>query len=108
MESQNPLKKTIELWEGHVVEVNDKLFDDFDFMEDFSSAVKNEDISLLREIYMAVVGGESEYLLIRKHIEDENDGVFSLKAFNVILEKIGNQFPKAGNRAQRRSWKTPN
>lgn len=97
--------KTIELWEGFGVKVNEDLFDDFDFMAELSAAAKQNDMANLIEMYMAIVGGEPTYKMIREHIEAEH-GRFSIKALTEIIEKIDGVLPKAGNRAQQRSWKT--
>lgn len=105
MAQEKSEKKTVELWDGYSVEVNEQLFDDFDFMDDMSSALQKSDLGLLVELYMAVVGGEKTYQAIRDHIIEE-EGYFSQKALQTIMEKIDAFFPKAGNRAQRRSWRT--
>ena len=96
--------KTIELWEGYEVEVNTKLLDDFDFTADLNDALKNNDMSTLLTMYMALIGGDDTYAKVRDHIESEY-GYFSQKALLDIMDKINDVFPKSGNRAQRRSWK---
>jgi len=97
--------KTIELWDGYEVEVNEQLFDDADFLTDFSKAARENDIEEVMVMLFAVVGGEKVYDAARKHIEDQC-GYFSMKELRKITDKIEGCFPKAGNRASRRqSWK---
>jgi hypothetical protein len=97
--------KTIELWDGFEVEVKEQLMDDVDFMSDLSAAIQTNNVAELISMYMAIVGGEDTYEKVREHIETEY-GYFSQKGFTEITKKIDNLFPKSGNRAQRRSWKT--
>lgn len=98
-------KKKIELWEGYEVEVNEQLLDDFDFVQDLSTAVKNNDVAEITSLYFAVIGGESVFNKFREHVIEEK-GFFDIKAVHDIFAKIDSKFPKAGNRAQRRSWQT--
>lgn len=98
-------KKTVELWDGFVVDVDEKLIDDFDFTSELSEAMQNNDLKTLATMYMALVGGEETYTKVREHIEEQH-GYFSQEAFVKIVQKIDGVLPKAGNRAQRRSWKT--
>ena len=93
-------KKTIELWDGYEVEVNEQLMDDFDFILDLSTAQKNNDMA-------TIVTGEGVYQEVREHIEAEK-GYFSQKDLLGIIEKVNNVLPKAGNRSQRRSWQATN
>lgn len=97
-------KKTVELWGGYTVDVNMQLMDDFDFISDLSEAHRTGNISELVTMYMALIGGDKVYDDIRAHIEKEY-GYFSQKALLEITAKVDECFPKAGNRAQRRSWK---
>lgn len=97
-------KKTIELWDGYTVDVNMQLMDDFDFISDLSEAHRTGNISELVTMYMALIGGDKVYDDIRAHIEKEY-GYFSQEALLEIIAKVDECFPKAGNRAQRRSWK---
>lgn len=96
-------KKTIELWDGYEVEVNEQLMDDFDFILDLSTAQKNNDMATIVTMYFALIGGEGVYQEVREHIEAEK-GYFSQKDLLGIIEKVNNVLPKAGNRSQRRSW----
>lgn len=96
--------KTIELWEGFEVQVDNQLLDDFDFTSELQQALTANDASTLATMYMALVGGEETYEEVRAHIVEEK-GYFSQEAFLKIMEKIDSVFPKSGNRAQRRSWK---
>ena len=98
-------KKKIELWDGFSVEINMQLMDDFDFISDLSEAHRTGNLSELVSMYMAVIGGQETYDEIREHIEAEH-GYLSQKALLEIMEKVDDCFPKAGNRAQRRSWKS--
>lgn len=96
--------KTIELWDGYEVKVNEQLFDDVDFLADFSKAAHNNDIVGVMTMLFAVVGGEKVYDDARKYVEEQY-GYFSMKELRPILDKIEDCFPKAGNRALRRhSW----
>ena len=100
-------KKTIELWDGYEVEVNEQLMDDFDFILDLSTAQKNKDMATIVTMYFALIGGEDVYQKVREHIEAEK-GYFSQKDLLGIIEKVNNVLPKAGNRSQRRSWQATN
>ena len=95
----------LELWDGYEVEVNEELLDDFDFIQDLNTAVKNNDLAELTSMYFALVGGEKVYNDTRKHIT-KTEGHFSFSAMQKILKKIDNAFPKVGNRAQTHSWQT--
>lgn len=103
--------KKIELWDGYEVEVNEQLLDDFNFVQDLTQAQNNNDLPEFISMIFAIVGGEGGkeadkvYRDVEKHITEEK-GYFSQKALLEIVEKIGSVFPKAGNRAQRRSWQT--
>lgn len=97
--------KKIELWDGYEVEFDGKLLDDADFASELSEAIDSNDVRTLITMYMALVGGEDTYKTVREHIESEH-GYFSMKAVTKLMEKITECFPKSGNRAQRRSWKT--
>ena len=99
------MSKKIELWEGYEVEFNEELADDFDFIQDLGTAIKNNDLAELTSMYFALVGGDSVYNDMREHIIEE-EGHFSFNAVRKVIEKIDNALPKAGNRAQRRSWQT--
>lgn len=97
--------KTIELWEGYEVEVNEQLLDDFNFASDLAKAQKENDLPEYISMIFAVVGGESVYHDVEEHIVKEK-GYFSQSSLIGVIEKIGQAFPKAGNRAQRRTWQT--
>ena len=97
--------KKIELWEGYEVEVNEQLLDDFNFTQDLAESQKNNDLPMFISMIFAIVGGEEVYRKVEKHITEEK-GYFSQESLLAIVEKIGSAFPKAGNRAQRRSWQT--
>lgn len=77
----------------------------FDFISDLSEAQRTSNISELVTMYIAVIGGNKVYDDIGAHIEAEH-GYFSQKAPLEITAKVDDCFPKAGNRAQRRSWKS--
>lgn len=94
--------KKIELWEGYEVEVNEQLIDDFEFAKDFNEAIREEDLSMLITMLFALVGGDKIYEATKDHII-ETVGYFSMKELKKILDKIQAVFPKAGNRASRRS-----
>lgn len=97
-------EKTLELRPGVTAKLNDQLMDDVDFISDLAEAGRNQNIPELTSMYMALVGGEETYKKIRESIEKEF-GYFSQKEFNKVIDLISEQFPKDGNRAQRRSWK---
>ena len=97
--------KTIELWKGYEVEVNEQLLDDFNFASDLAKAQKDNDLPEYISMIFAIVGGEPVYRDVEKHITKEK-GYFSQSSLLEIIEKIGEAFPKVGNRAQRRSWQT--
>lgn len=97
--------KKIELWEGYEVEVNEQLLDDFNYVMDLSEAQRNNDLPEFISMTFALVGGEDTYKDVEKHIVEEK-GYFSQEELLSIIEKIGKAFPKAGNRAQRRTWQT--
>lgn len=97
--------KKVELWDGYEVEVNEQLLDDFNFTQDLAEAQKNNDLAEFVSMIFAIVGGEDTYKAVEKHIVAEK-GYFSQESLYDILGKIGDVLPKAGNRAQRRSWQT--
>lgn len=99
------MSKKIELWDGYEVEVNEQLLDDFNFAQDLATAQKNNDLPEFIAMIFAIVGGEKVYDDVEKHITDEK-GYFSQESLLDIIGKIGNALPKAGNRAQKRSWQT--
>lgn len=97
------MAKKIKLWEGEEVEVNEQLMDDFDFISDLSRARQNNDIAEIIAMSFALIGGEKTYEMFRNHVIEE-EGYFSQKKLIEVLNQISDAFPKAGNRAQRRSW----
>lgn len=99
------MAKKVELWEGYEVEVNEQLLDDFDFQQDLAEAQRTNDLPTFVSMIFAVVGGDKIYNNVREHITEEK-GYFSTDSVLEIVGKIGEVFPKAGNRAQRRSWQT--
>lgn len=100
-------KKTLELMPGITAEFNDQLLDDADFVADMSNAGKDNDYATLISMYFATVGGEDTYKKVREQITKDK-GYFSQEELNKVLEVIIAQFPKGGNREQRRSWKPSN
>lgn len=99
------MSKKIELWDGYEVELNEQLLDDFDFQQDLAEAQRTNNLPAFITMIFAVVGGNDTYEDVRSHVTKEK-GYFSTEAVLEIVEKIGDAFPKAGNRAQRRSWQT--
>lgn len=97
--------KKIELWEGYEVEVNGQLLDDFNFAQDLAEAQKTNDLPEFISMIFAIVGGEKVYRDTEAHIIEEK-GYFSQESLLEIVSKIGDTFPKVGNRAQKRSWQT--
>ena len=97
--------KTLELWEGYEVELDEQLLDDFNFAQDLAEAQRSGNLPEFISMLFALVGGEKVYRDVEKHITEEK-GYFSQESLLAIVEKIGDAFPKVGNRAQRRSWQT--
>lgn len=97
--------RKLELWDGYEVEVNEQLLDDFDFQQDLAEAQRLNDLPSFVSMLFAIVGGEKVYDDTRKHIEAEK-GYFSQESLMKVVERIGEAFPKAGSRAQRRTWQT--
>lgn len=93
--------KTIELWDGYEVEVNEQLFKDADFLFDLDEARQEGNFRDIVAMMFAVVGGEDVYEATREHIIKQC-GHFSIDELTKITDKIGSCFPKAGNRASRR------
>lgn len=97
-------QKTVELWEGYEVPVNETLFKDVDFLVELNDAQRSQDLGKVINMSMAVVGGEKTYQDAKEHIIAE-DGFFSTDGFDPILKKIADLFPKDGNRQSRR-WES--
>lgn len=97
------MAKKITLWEGKEVDINEQLMDDFDFITDLSRARQNNDLAEIIAMSFALIGGEETYNTFRDHVIEE-EGYFSQKKLIEVLNQISDAFPKAGNRAQRRSW----
>lgn len=103
--------KKIELWDGYEVEFSDELFKDADYIADYDNAIANERFSDIVMLTIALVAGKNGkdtdkiYNDIRNHVIAEK-GYFDVEELGKIIEKITNNLPKAGNRAQRRGWKT--
>ena len=98
-------KKIIELWEGYEVELDEGLIDDFDYITELNEAVKAQDFATITSMYFALVGGDKTYQDARKYLIDKY-GRPSIQGLGEITQRIADQFPKVGNRAQRRSWQT--
>lgn len=98
-------KKKIELWSGYEVEFNDDIANDFDFVQDLSSAVKNNDLAEVVTLYFALIGGQKVYDDFRDRVISEK-GFFDINEVQAVLSKVDAALPKAGNRAQKRSWQT--
>lgn len=99
------MAKQVELWKGYEVEVNEQLLDDFDFQQDLAKAQNENDLPTFISMIFAVVGGDKVYDDVREHITEEK-GYFSTDSMLEVIGKIGDAFPKTGNRAQKRSWQT--
>lgn len=97
--------KKIELWAGYEVEFDNNIANDYDFIQDLSSAVRNNDLAEITTLYFALIGGQKVFDDFRQHVIDEK-GFFDIKEVQALMAKIDAQLPKAGNRAQRRSWQT--
>ena len=98
------MSRKIELWEGYEVEVNEQILNDFDYISDLNKAAKDNDLSELISLYFAVIGGEEVFDTVREHII-EKEGYFSTDSLMSIVDKINDQFPKAGKRAQKQYGK---
>lgn len=94
------MSKKIELWEGYEVEVNEQLLNDFDYATDLNEAEKNNDLAEMISLYFAAIGGEKVFKATREHIIKEK-GYFATDALLDIINKINDQFPKAGKRASK-------
>lgn len=105
MSYRRRMSKTIELYDGYEAEVNEQLLDDFDFSTDLAEAQRTGNMPEFITMIFAIVGGEKTYNDVREHIISEK-GYFSQESLLEVVEKIGTVFPKAGNRAQKRSWQT--
>lgn len=97
--------KKIELWDGYEVEVNEQILNDFDYISDLNKAEKDNNLAELVSLYFAAIGGEKVYEATKEHIVKEN-GYFATDALLEIIEKINEQFPKAGTRASKHYGKT--
>lgn len=97
--------KTIELWEGYEVEVNEQILNDFDYISDLNKAEKDNDLTELISLYFAAIGGEDVFKATKEHIIEE-EGYFATDALLDIIDKINSQFPKAGKRAQKHYGQT--
>ena len=91
----------IEIWDGYEVEVNEQILNDFDYITELNKAEKENDLAELISLYFAAIGGEKVYEETRKHIIKEK-GYFATDALLEIINKINDQFPKAGKRASKR------
>ena len=80
-------KKTIELWEGYKVELNEQLLDDFDFAQDLAEAQRTDNLPDFVMMLFALVGGEKTYNDVRQHITKEK-GYFSQESLLEVIEKI--------------------
>lgn len=99
------MSKKIELWDGYEVEFNENIANDFDFAQDLSTAVKNNDLAEVVTLYFALIGGQKVYDDFREHVIKKK-GFFDINEVQEVLAKVDTSLPKAGNRAQRRSWQT--
>ena len=94
------MAKKIELWEGYEVEVNEQILNDFDYVTDLNKAEKENDLAEMITLYFAAIGGDKVYKATREHIIKEK-GYFATDALLEIINKINDQFPKAGKRASK-------
>lgn len=90
----------IELWAGYEAEVNEEILNDFDYITDLNKAEKENNLAELISLYFAAIGGEKVYQKTREHIIKEK-GYFATDALLEIINKINDQFPKAGKRASK-------
>jgi len=97
-----PAKK-IKLYDDLEVEVNNTLLDDFDYLSDFSKAMQENDVATLVAMSFAIVGGQPTYDKVKARIV-EDKGYFSNDELQRVVRKILDLFPKASNRAAKRSW----
>lgn len=94
------MAKKIELWEGYEADVNEQLLNDFDYVTDLNKAEKENDLAEMITLYFAAIGGDKVYKATREHIIKEK-GYFATDALLEIINKINDQFPKAGKRASK-------
>lgn len=99
------MSKKIELWEGYEAEVNEQILNDFDYVTDLNTAEKNNDLAEMISLYFAAIGGEKVFEATRKHIIKEK-GYFATDVLLEIINKINDQFPKAGKRASKHYGQT--
>ena len=99
------MAKKIELWEGYEVDVNEQLLNDFDYVTDLNKAEKENDLAEMITLYFAAIGGDKVYKATREHIIKEK-GYFATDALLEIINKINDQFPKAGKRASKPNERT--
>ena len=88
----------IELWDGYEVEVNENLLNDFDYITELNKAEKDNDLAGMVSLYFAAIGGEKVFKATREHIIEEK-GYFANDSLLEIINKVNDQFPKAGKRA---------
>lgn len=99
------MSKKIELWDGYEVEINEQILNDFDYIQDLNKAEKDNDLAEMITLYFAPIGGEKTFDATRTHIIKE-EGYFATDALLDIINKINNEFPKAGKRAQKHYGQT--
>lgn len=71
------MAKTVELWKGYEVEINEQLLDDFDYQQELAEAQRTNDLPTFISMFFAVVGGAKTYNDVREHITEEK-GYLSL------------------------------
>lgn len=99
------MSKKIELWDGYQVEVNEQILNDFDYIRDLNKAEKDNDLAEMITLYFAPIGGQKVFEATRKHIV-EQEGYFATDVLLEMINKINDEFPKAGKRAQKHYGQT--
>lgn len=95
--------KTVELWEGKVVELeNAQLVNDYDYISDLMEAKNNGDMKTIINMEFALLkDSEKVFEEVREHIIEER-GIFDINELLKMVEKISDALPKATSPAQKR------
>lgn len=94
--SEKKEAKTVELWEGYIVEIaNEQLINDYDYVVELNEAKNNGDIRTIFNMEFALLkDGQKVFEDVRQHIIEET-GIFDIKRLLEIVEKISDALPKA-------------
>lgn len=87
-------KKTVELWDGYVVTIDETKLNDFNFMAKFTEIQKDGSAIESVQLVFELVGGKPTYDKVEKHIT-ERRGYFAIDDLTEIVNKITDALPKA-------------